>query len=139
MYSLDSDTVNGFIKGNANIGRRVRAVRYADLWISTIVVEELVGKQVSHINTLRSQRRSLGRESQFLADLLESLAAFQILPYTDEAEALFQSWTPKQKRVGPNDGRIAASAIKAGFTVVTCNGKDFSALPSVTWEDWSRD
>ncbi len=139
MYSLDSDTVNGIVKGNSIIVQRVRAVDYADLWLSTIVVEELVGKQVSHLNTLRSQRRPLGRESQFLADLMRALSVFQILPYTDEAEVLFQSWTAKQKRIGSNDCRIAASAISAGLTVVTCNRKDFSALPGVTWQDWSRE
>ncbi len=105
---------------------------------STIVIEETVGKQVSHLNTLRSQRRSSSRESRFLAELVRIIAAFQILPYTDEAEQLYQSWTAKQKRVGPNDCRIAASAILAGFTVVTCNGKDFSTIPELIWQDWSQ-
>ena len=139
MYSLDSDTVNGIIKGNATIIRRVRAVNPADRWICTIVIEELLGKQISHINTLRSQRKPLGRECQFLSDLIKSLSAFQILPYTDEAEQLYQSWSARQKRVGPNDCRIAASAITGGFTVVTGNGKDFSTIPGVVWQDWSKD
>ena len=97
-----------------------------------------LGGQISQINTLRSRNRSVGRESQFLANLIRSLSALQILPYTDEAEQLYQSWTAKQKRVGPNDCRIAASAILAGFTVITCNGKDFSAIPGVAWQDWSQ-
>ena len=80
----------------------------------------------------------MGRESQFLASLIRSLSTLQILPYTDEAEQLYQSWTAKQKRVGPNDCRIAASAILAGFTVITCNGKDFSTIPGVAWQDWSQ-
>jgi len=71
--------------------------------------------------------------------LIHSLSAFQILPYTDEAEQLYQSWPAKQKRVGPNDCRIAASAIIAGFTVITGNGKDFSAIPGIIWQDWSRE
>ena len=78
------------------------------------------------------------RESRFLADLIRALSTLQILPYTDEAEQLHQSWTAQQKRVGPNDCRIAASAMLAGFTVITCNGKDFSAIPSIVWQDWSQ-
>ncbi len=31
------------------------------------------------------------RESRFLADLIRSLSTLQILPYTDEAEQLYQS------------------------------------------------
>ncbi len=138
MYSLDSDTVNGLLRANVTLARRVRAKAPASLWVSTIVVEEIVGRQVSHLNTLRSQRRPFGRESRFLAELIPALAAFQILPYTDEAEQLYQSWLPKIKRVGPNDCRIAASAILAGFTVITGNGKDFSTIPGAIWEDWSR-
>ncbi len=68
----------------------------------------------------------------------KALSSFQILPYTDEAEQLYQSWPAKQKRVGPNDCRIAASAIVAGLTVVTCNQKDFSTVPGLVWEDWSK-
>lgn len=103
------------------------------------MVEELVGKQISHLNSLRSQRKPLGRESQFLAKLVQSLAAFPLLPYTDEAEELFQSWTARQKRVGSQDCRIAASAIQAGLIVVTCNGKDFSTVPGLPWQDWSKE
>lgn len=136
MYSLDSDTVNGLLRSNLNLIRRVQAKPASSLWISTIVVEEIVGKQISRINTLRSQPRPFGRESEFLAKLLPVLTAFQILPYTDEAEQLSKSWPAKIKRVGPNDCRIAASAILAGFTVITGNGKDFSTIPGAVWEDW---
>ena len=139
VYSLDSDTLNGLVKGNALLLQRVRAVKPVHRWVSTIVVEELVGKQISHVNSLRSQRKPFGRESQFLADLVQSLSAFQILPYTDEAEALYQSWSAKQKRVGPNDCRIAASALTSGLTVIRGNGKDFSTIPGLAWQDWSRE
>lgn len=137
-YSFDSDTFNGIAKGNERLLRRVRAVPLADRWVCTIVVEEVLGKQISHVNTLRSQRRPFGRESRFLADLVAVFSAFQILPYTDEAEALYQSWPAKQKRVGPNDCRIAASALTAGLTVITGNGKDFSTIPGLVWQDWSK-
>ena len=138
MFSLDADTVNGIVRGNKRLFQRVRTVSISDRWVSTIVIEETVGKQISHLNTLRSQRKPFGRESRFLAAVIKTLASFQILPYTDEAEQLYQSWTAKQKRVGPNDCRIAASAILAGFTVITCNGKDFSTIPGVAWQDWSQ-
>ena len=138
MFSLDSDTVNLSLRGQPAITRRIEAADSAELSICTIVVEEVTGGQISQINTLRSRNRSVGRESQFLANLIRSLSTLQILSYTDEAEQLYQSWTAKQKRVGPNDCRIAASAILAGFTVITCNGKDFSTIPSLKWQDWSQ-
>ena len=81
---------------------------------------------------------AIAERDLFLADLIRSLSVFSLLPYTDDAEALYRSWPARQKRVGPNDCRVAASAILAGFTVVTCNGKDFSAIPGVIWEDWRK-
>ena len=56
---------------------------------------------------------------------------------TDEAERLFRSWPAAVKRVGANDCRIAASAVVRGYTVVTCNGKDFGRIPGVAFEDWT--
>jgi len=138
MFSLDSDTVNLALRGQSVVMRRVQAADPADIFVCTIVVEELVGGQIAQINTLRSRGRPLSRESRFLANLMESLSTAHILPYTDEAEQLYQSWPAKQKRVGPNDCRIAASAILAGFTVITCNGKDFSTIPGLNWQDWSE-
>ncbi len=139
MFSLDSDTINHALRGQPAIVRRIQAADPANLAVCTIVVEELVGGQIGQINSLRSRSRPLGRESLFLADLMRGLSAFSLLPYTDDAEALYRSWPARQKRVGPNDCRVAASAILAGFTVVTCNGKDFSGIPSVVWEDWSKE
>ena len=137
MFSLDSDTLNLSLRGHPAVSRRIEAADPAALSVCTIVVEE-VGGQIGRINGFRSRSRPMERESRFLADLIHSLSTLQILPYTDEAEQLYQSWPAKQKRVGPNDCRIAASAILAGFTVLTCNGKDFSAIPGVAWQDWSR-
>lgn len=138
MYVLDNDTVSGAFRGQPQISRRMLATPSARIWISSIVVEESVGQQINRINTLRSKWQPLGSACRLLAQLMSHLCAFQILPYSDEAERLCKSWTPQQKRVGANDGRIAASALVAGFTVVTCNGKDFSRLPDVIFEDWSR-
>ena len=137
MFSLDSDTLSLSLRGHPTVSRRVEAADPITLSVCTIVVEETVGGQIGQINALRSRKRPVERESRILADLIRALSALQILPYTDEAEQLYQSWPAKQKRVGPNDCRIAASTILAGFTVITCNGKDFSAIPGVAWQDWS--
>ena len=138
MFSLDTGTVNLALRGHSAITRRVEVADQSQLSICTIVVEEIVGGQIGQINALRSRKRPVERESRFLAEWMHSLATLQIQPYTDEAEQLYQSWTARQKRAGPNDCRIAASAILAGFTVITCNGKDFSTITGLSWQDWSQ-
>lgn len=138
MYLLDSDTVTGAFRRQPQISHRVATTPREFLWISSITVEESVGRQINRINSIHSRKeQGLTSACVLLVKLMGHLQKFQILPYSDEAEALYQSWTPQQKRVGTNDCRIAASAIAAGFIVVTCNSKDFSRLPGVIYEDWS--
>lgn len=73
----------------------------------------------------------------YLTKTIEDLAVFRILPYTEEAESLFRSWSPAQRRPGTRDCRIAAIAITNGFTVVSCNTKHYETIPGIKLEDWS--
>ena len=139
MYLLDSDTVSGAFRGHPQISRKIATTPYERIWISSKVVEESIGQQINRINTLHSQNKpGLTSACTLLVKLMSHLQKFQILPYTDEAEALYKTWTAQQKRVGTNDCRIAASAIVSGLIVVTCNSKDFSRIPGVRYEDWSK-
>ena len=71
---------------------------------------------------------------------LESFEYFQILPYTDEADQLYRSWTGKGAGPGQNDWRIAASAVAANMIVVTADkgfAKIHQFVPDLNYEDWS--
>ena len=43
------------------------------------------------------------------------------------------------ERQAQMEQEMEAQETGAVFTVVTCNGKDFSAILGVVWEDWSRE
>jgi predicted nucleic acid-binding protein len=106
--------------------------------LSAIAAEELLQGSLARINWERSRSRpDVETASRFFTRLVTDLADFRLLPYTNAAEQIFQSWAPAVRRIGPNDCRIAASAIVHGYTVVTCNGKDFSRIPGAAFEDWS--
>jgi len=66
------------------------------------------------------------------------LALYQVLPYTAEMEALYQSWPASVKRLGTHDCRIAATAIVLGFTVITYNLSHYRPIPKVDMDDWNR-
>lgn len=91
------------------------------------------------INTERSRpKNGFLAKYQYLIEITKYLSLFNILPYDDEAEKIYQSMTPAAKRAGANDCRTAALAIEHSLIVVTCNGKDFSRIPDVKFEDWTK-
>jgi predicted nucleic acid-binding protein len=72
---------------------------------------------------------------EFLRKVIGDLSRFQILPYDDEAERIFQALPPAVKRIGTKDCRIAASALSRDFTVITRNIDDFEQT-GVRCENW---
>jgi predicted nucleic acid-binding protein len=84
----------------------------------------------------KGQSRQGGMEEYIrLVRLLRFLNTWQILEFDEIANRLFQAFPASIKRVGANDCRIAASAIRHGFTVVTCNLSHYSRIPTVNCED----
>ncbi len=111
------------------------------LWLPAVVVEEQFRGRLGVLAKLNPARP---KESLLIPtayhDLVltqEFLRQFQILPYTQADEDLYQSWPAAVKRVRTRDCRIAATAINQGFTVVTANRRHFQQIPNVQIVDWS--
>ncbi len=73
-------------------------------------------------------KSSLSTRYALLARLLAGIRSLPLHPYSEDAEALYQSWPKSLHRIGPNDCRIAASAIVAGLVVLTRNEADFARI-----------
>ena len=129
MYALDTDTLTLHFRGHPQITRRVLATPKSALWLPAPVVEEQLRGRLSMLAALNAAHPSdslkLPQAYQDLLEALQALNGFQLLPYTPEAEALFQSWPAAVKRIGTRDCRIAVAAITHGFVVVTCNTRHF--------------
>ncbi len=142
MFVLDNDTASLLFRGrNSGLNRRALAVPPPQLWLPAVVVEEQFRGRLGVLAKLNPARP---KESPLIPiayrDLVltqEFLRQFQILPYTQADEDLYQRWPAEVKRVGTRDCRIAASAINRGFTVVTANRRHFQQIPSVSFVDWS--
>jgi predicted nucleic acid-binding protein len=139
LYLVDTDTASLFLWGHPRITARVLATPPDQVWLSAIAVEEMLDGARAVINRERGKGRS-GLEKAYsdLDKVIKHIARFNVLPYSNEADALFKSWPSKVKRVGEKDCRTAALAITRNMIVVTCNAKDFSAIPGCRFEDWSR-
>ncbi len=142
MFALDNDTTSLLFRGrNSGLNRRVLAVPPPQLWLPAVVVEEQFRGRLGVLAKLNPARP---KESPLIPiayrDLVltqEFLRQFQILPYTQADEDLYQRWSAEVKRVGTRDCRIAASAINRGLVVVTANRRHFQQIPGVSFLDWS--
>jgi tRNA(fMet)-specific endonuclease VapC len=142
MFVLDSDTLTLSLQGNPKIARRILAARDGEISLPAIVVEEQLRGRMAYLSSLNPVRVSDSPKVPLAYDLLlktfHDLQRFSHLAYTVEMEALYQSWPAAVKRAGTRDCRIAATAIVHGFTVVTCNQRDFQPIPGVKTLDWSQ-
>ncbi len=140
MFVLDNDTLTLVLHGNAKIIRRIESVPPYDIWLPAIVVEEQFRGRMAFLNSLSPNRKADSLKLPLAYDLLlqtrRHLANYQVLPYTAEMEALYQSWPAAVKRLGTRDCRIAATAIVHGFAVITCNLTHYQPMPDVQMEDW---
>jgi tRNA(fMet)-specific endonuclease VapC len=138
-YLLDNDASSLLLRGHPTLGNRVTSIPYEDLGVSGIAAEEMLTGALAVLNRARSDRLINLRDAYArLTRIVQHLARFNILPYDDDAENLYRSWPAHITRVGKFDCRTAALAITYGLVVVTCNGKDFSRIQGVTFEDWTE-
>jgi tRNA(fMet)-specific endonuclease VapC len=136
-YILDTDTLSLVRGGHPRVIARVRAHHTAgDLAITVVSVEEQLTGWYSVLR--RANRRDrLALAYQRLAESVQFLARFPILPFPEPAIARFEGLKALRLNVGSMDLRIAATVLEAGATLVTRNLRDFQRVPGLVIEDRS--
>lgn len=134
-YLLDTDSASLAFNGNLRVRNRIRQT--PNVWLSSIAAEE---NMRGALNLIHQNRDKIGLPAahDFLIRLLSGMSNYRIHAYNAQAMRVYASFSAQVKRIGTQDCRIAASAIAAGWIVVTANQKDFSRIPGVQFEDWSR-
>jgi tRNA(fMet)-specific endonuclease VapC len=136
---LDTDCVSFFLhraSAYPHLISRINAVPRVFLALSVVTIQENMRGAISLVEKNANGRRAV-ETYRFFCEVWESLHEFQVLPYTEAAERIFDSLPPEVKRKGPRDCRIAAIAIAHGAIVVTHNAQDFERIPGVTHVDWT--
>ena len=134
-YLLDTDSASLAFGSNERLRARIRQT--PGVHLSSIAAEERVR---GVFNVIQKNRDTPGLPAAhvFLVRLLSDISGYAIHPYDELAARVFASFPASVRRIGTQDCRIAASAIAASWIVVTANLKDFSRIPGVQFEDWSR-
>lgn len=127
-YLLDTNLLRAALTPGSPLALRI-AESPGDYGLSVVTVREVLrGALASVAEAESSATLSLPTRYRFLAQLIQGISRFAIHPYAEEAEALYRSWPKSLHRIGPNDCRIAASAIVDGLIILTCNASDFAQI-----------
>jgi len=81
-------------------------------------------------------RITIGRAYDLFQQSLDDFQHFAILPYTPQAEFLFQQWREQRIRVSTHDLRIAAICVAQQAALVSRNRRDFERIPGLSVEFW---
>lgn len=140
VYLLDTNIISNIDQRRSSqtrLRQRILSEDPRNLFISAITVEEVMQGSLAQIQQNRYKPKVTALYQELL-DLLRLLCQFQTLPYTNEAERIFQSLPPSAKRVSTADRRIAAIAHTTGMTIITANISDFEKIGIAPIQDWTQ-
>jgi tRNA(fMet)-specific endonuclease VapC len=135
VYILDSDTLDCYVHHQGRfptLQQRILSTPFERLFISVITLEEAIN------GAMKFKGRDILRYYEILATVLPAYCRFNVLPYDRGARLIYDRFDRNTLKIGKNDCKIGATAILRGFTVVTRNVIDFSRIPDVKSEDWTR-
>ena len=126
--SLDTDTVSYALRGEGQVGNRIREHRPSELCISSVTLAELrFGAEAKRSKKLSRVISGFVQDVEVVA--FDETAADR---YGVVAAALARGGNP----IGTGDTMVAAHALSLELTVVTNNTRHFSRVSGLTIENW---
>jgi tRNA(fMet)-specific endonuclease VapC len=135
-YLLDTDHVSLIQRKHPQLIARIAATSPEDLAVSVITLDEQLQGRLAIIRRAATPMAASGGYDR----LLETIDYFRdmlVVPFDPPAVALFEELRRQGVRIGTQDLRIAAIALRHQATVLTRNTRDFAQVPGLTSEDWS--
>lgn len=130
QYLLDTNVVSDFLKGVANVQRRLRATSPDDVAVSTVTVMEI--EYGLALDMARARR--IGPATRAL------LASCEVLPLSSEdarsAGRIRATLRRRGKPIGSYDVLIGGCALARGLTMVTANAAEFARIDGLVVESW---
>ena len=136
LYVFGTDVFSHYQNGHPAVIRNI--VRHIGhrLAVAVTTADEMVSGWQNRLRRARTDV-DIALAERRLAEVLELMAGWEVLPMTLPALARFDGLKQAKLNVRPNDLRIAAVALEAGGIVVTRNLRDFRRVPGLISEDWS--
>jgi tRNA(fMet)-specific endonuclease VapC len=137
IYLLDTDTLDHFQRGQANVFRRVNATRQQDLAITIVTRLEILRARIEFVRKA-ADGAQLRKAQLRLDESEEVLARWQVISFDEAACEQFDRLRMEKRlrKIGRADMLIASIALANGATLVTRNVRDFKLIPGLSVENW---
>lgn len=137
LYVLDTDHLSLMQRGNKIISNKLLSIASSELAITIISWEEQLRGWLAVINKVNSGEQLIKAYQQLKLATL-SFSQLNILDYNHQSDQLFDQFRKQKIRIGTQDLRIATIVITNNGILLTRNQKDFSQVPSLQIDDWSK-
>ena len=138
MTAFDADVLSDILQGHPALSQRAAPIPLHEQTVPIIVVEEMLRGRLNAIRQAEAGKAKLTVERAY--ELLDATwNAFRhiiVLPYTAQAEALYQEWRSQKIRLGTHDLRIAAICVALSAKLISRNRRDFDQVPGLQVEYW---
>jgi tRNA(fMet)-specific endonuclease VapC len=136
---LDTDHLVEFDRGS-DAGEVLRQrLDSADEVITTTIIsaEEQFRGWLAQIHRIRDPHQQVVAYER-LQRRIEFFAAWEVLPWTEEAADILVDLRRQGIRIGTMDLKIAAIVLSHRATLLSRNLVDFTQVPGLSVEDWTR-
>ncbi len=137
LYVLDTDAFSLLREGHSGLARRVAATDRAHLATTVITVEENLAGWFSLLRKSRTRDRTVFAYQE-LAASVRFFSRTAILDFTPGAIERFEELRALRLNIGAMDLRIAAIVLETAAVLITRNVRDFSRVPGLVFEDWTK-
>lgn len=141
LYLLDTDHFSLIERGIEPVVSRFARIPAHEIGITVITAEERLRGQFAYLRFVHSKHKPLEEQLQayrWLRETIEATRDFSILDFDTRAHSIYQHLGKQKIRVGAQDLRIAAIALSVNGILVTRNTADFSQIPGLLFEDWTK-
>jgi tRNA(fMet)-specific endonuclease VapC len=135
---LDTDMLTLVEEGHPAVSRRFLQQRPEDVAITVLTVEEQLSGWYTALRKAKEPKK-LAWAYRRLTDSLRFFARLQILTYNEAAIERYENLRKRKVKIKRMDLRIAATTLEHNAILVTRNSKDFSQVPGLVIEDWTKD
>jgi tRNA(fMet)-specific endonuclease VapC len=108
-----------------------------EIAVSIVSVEEFMQGALALIRREDSQQRGV-EGYRLLHRLINELSSYQVVPFEEDDRQIYDAFPKAVRRLGSNDCRIAATALRHQLMVVTRNQRHFGQIPGCIIEDWTQ-